>query len=250
MKILHLSDLHYHRSNNDNRKVNKTLKTVKDKYPDHFIVVTGDISDDGHPKQFKNAFQALKAFKDRVFIVPGNHDFGALGNIYSRERALRFDEMLSGPLEQGGTFSFDNHPVVNTVEKDGDRVMFIGLDSNLETNHIFDFACGEVGDTQRSVLGKILDDHSTRDYTKILFFHHHPFIHNNPFMEMKDAERLARVIYQKVDIMMFGHKHEVMHRTNTWGVKHILASDNSPGKSKAGELTINQGNVTFQYVDI
>ena len=48
-------------------------------------------------------------------MPPGNHDFGAAGNFYSRERALRFDEMLSKTLKQGGTFTGEAAPVANIV---------------------------------------------------------------------------------------------------------------------------------------
>lgn len=250
MKILHLSDLHFHRSGNNNRRINATLKSIKEKYRDHFLIITGDITDDGHEKQYKNAYEALKEFKGKLFIAPGNHDFGAKGNIYSKERAVRFDEMLTRPLDQGGTFFQDNHPVVNVVEKGSDKVMFISLDSNLETSSVFDFACGKIGKTQRTVLAEILSDYSSKNFTKILFFHHHPFIRNNPFMEMKDASKLARIVYQGVDVMMFGHKHEMLYRENVWGIDHVLASDNSPGKKKAGEITIQDGKATFQYVDL
>jgi 3',5'-cyclic AMP phosphodiesterase CpdA len=53
---------------------------IKTQYPKHYLIVTGDISDDGHEQQFSNAFEALKASKGRIFLCPGNHDIGAAGN--------------------------------------------------------------------------------------------------------------------------------------------------------------------------
>lgn len=250
MKIIHLSDLHFHRKNNDNKKAIKTLKTIKTKYPEHYIVVTGDIVDDGHAKQYKNAFKELKQFEGRIFIAPGNHDFGAAGNFYSSEFGKRFDEYLSIPLGQGGSFLAENRPVVNVVNDGNDRVMFIALDTNLETIHPFDFACGEVGDFQLNALELILTNTTEPGIIKVLFFHHHPFVKNDPFMEMKDASKLARLVYGKVDTILFGHKHVMGKWENRWGVKYILASDNSPGRSKAGEITIENGIVTADYVDI
>jgi len=250
MKILHLSDLHFHRNNKDNKEVNKTLDTVNTKYSNHYIIITGDIVDDGHEEQYENAFNKLKQFKNRIFIVPGNHDFGAAGNFYSQERGKRFDDMLSIPLGQGGTFLADNKPVVNFVRNGSDSVMFIALDTNLETDHPFDFACGEVGDTQLNALSTILGSPTIPETKKILFFHHHPFMQNHPFMELKDAPELARVVFNRVDVILFGHKHEMMKWENRWGVRYILASDNSPGKSKAGEITIKNGVIKMQYVDI
>jgi len=250
MKIIHLSDLHFHRDNKNNQEALTTLKNVKTNYPDHYLIVTGDIVDDGHEHQYENVYNELKEFKDRIFIAPGNHDFGAVGSFYSKERAKRFDDMLSMPLKQGGTFFAENRPVVNVVRDGSDTVTFIALDTNLETDHPFDFACGEVGETQLNALSTILSNPTVTEMKKVLFFHHHPFIHKDPFMELKDAAKLARVIYNKVDVILFGHKHVMGKRENRWGARYILASDNSPGKRKAGEITIKDGTIKMKYVDI
>ena len=244
MKLLHISDLHFHRDPENNRAANRLLKTIEEVYPDHILIVTGDITDDGHREQYQNALDALQPFAGRVFIAPGNHDFGAAGNLYSRKKAELFDDMLAAPLEQRGFFAGDNIPVINDV----DGVRLIALDTNLETSHPFDFACGEVGFNQLFELDKILD--RADDRIKILFFHHHPFIYNNPFMEMRDAAKLARVVYDRVDAVLFGHKHEMASWKNRWNIKHILASDNSPGKSLAGEITVENGKIEMKYIEV
>lgn len=250
MKILHISDLHFHRSKNDNRAITKTLKFIGEKYPDHYIIITGDIVDDGDARQYDNAYDALKQFMGRIFIVPGNHDFGALGNLYSRERAKRFDEKLSIPLNQGSTFLADNKPVVNVIKDKSDSALLVGLDTNLETEHPWDFACGKIGSTQLKSLATILDNVTVPEMKKIVFFHHHPFMHNNPFMELKDAKKLPPVVYNKVDVILFGHKHEMKNWKNIWGAQFVLASDNSPGKEHAGEITIENGNISMNFVKI
>lgn len=250
MRFIHISDLHYHRDQNDNQKANKALEVIKNRYPDHLLIVTGDITDDGHELQYENALAALEPFAGRIFIAPGNHDFGAAGNFYSRERAVRFDEMLSKPLKQGGTFTGDATPVVNIVGDAGNRVMLIGLDTNLETDHPFDFACGEVGEVQMGYLENILNDPGSKETIKILFFHHHPFIRHDPFMEMRDARKLMRTIYHKVDVVLFGHKHMAGRWINVHGIRYILASDNTPGKSYAREISIEEGKIEVSEANI
>ncbi|MFA4904172.1 MAG: metallophosphoesterase [Desulfobaccales bacterium] len=250
MKFIHISDLHFHRDERDNEDAIILLQFIKQHYPEHKLIVTGDISDDGHEEQFDRAYEALEPFKDDIFIAPGNHDFGAAGNFYSRERAERFDEMLSLPLQQGGTFTGDLTPVVNFITDEHDKIMLIALDSNLETDHPFDFACGEVGERQLSFLNTILLDPFLSDRTKILFFHHHPFIHNDPFLELKDARELIRTIYQRVDIVCFGHKHASELWKNINGIQYFLASDNSPGKDWAREIDITQGVITVKDIPI
>jgi len=241
MKFIHISDLHFHRDPKLNAEALATLKYIKDHYDQHNLIVTGDITDDGHEEQFEQAFKALEPFMPRIFICPGNHDFGAAGNFYSQERAEGFDQLLSIRLNQGGTFTRDQTPVVNLRREDGLKIMLIALDTNLETEHPFDFACGQVGERQLNFLKTVLRDPFAKDYKKILFFHHHPFIHNNPFMELTDAPQLMRTIYNWVDVVLFGHKH-VMGRwpeTGTIGaISHILASDNSPGKDIAWEIVV------------
>ena len=250
MKFIHLSDLHFHRNKKDNIKVKRMLDCVKNKYPDHKLIITGDIVDDGDERQYERALDALKEFKGRIFLCPGNHDFGATGNFFSRERAKMFDRYLSVPLQQGATFTEDNTPVVNIIKQKNDEVMLIALDSNLETDHPFDFACGEVGDTQLSALDTILTNPTSANMTKILFFHHHAFMHNNPFMELKDAPGVMRVIYNRVAVVLFGHKHVSGIWRNINGVQFILASDNSPGKDFAREITILNNTVDVRDISI
>ena len=250
MKFLHLSDLHFHRDQNDNQAAIQSLRTIGSRYPGHTLIVTGDLTDDGHELQYENAFDRLEPFTGRIFIAPGNHDFGAAGHFYSRERALRFDEMLSKPLKQGGTFTGEGAPVVNIVGDAGNRVMLIALDTNLETDSPFDFACGEVGEVQLSSLESLLNDPAGKDLRKILFFHHHPFVRNDPFVELKDARQLMRTIYHKVDVLLFGHRHVAQKWKNVNGIQYVLAADNTPGKAYAREISVDDGKIEVKEVSL
>lgn len=251
VKFIHLSDLHLHIDPNDNVQVTKTLNDINAKYPTHKVIITGDIVDDGHEEQYTNAFEALKPFLGRIFICPGNHDFGAKGNFYSQERAERFDVKLSIPLRQGGTFTGDATPVVNVVSDANDQVMLIALDTNIESYTPFDFACGEVGKSQLEALQTILTDTSTANMTKVLFFHHHPFIHNDPFMELKDGRDLMRAIYQRVDVVLFGHKHVLGLWKNVGGIPYVIASDNSPvTKNIVREITIDKRAISVADIAV
>jgi 3',5'-cyclic AMP phosphodiesterase CpdA len=249
MKFIHLSDFHFHRHPHDNEGANAVLTYVKDHYPESHLIITGDIVDDGHPDQYSNAFDALAPFKGRVYIAPGNHDFGAAGNFFSDERARRFDEYLSIPLEQGGTFMGDQTPVVNFLREDDTKVMLIALDTNLETAHPFDFACGQVGELQLAALKAILSA-SLPDYVKIVFFHHHPFMHNNPFMEIKDGRFLMSTTFNRVDVMCFGHKHVSSEWKNMNGIRFVLAADNAPGKDLAREISVMGREVSVSDIPI
>lgn len=247
MKFIHISDLHIHSGDNDNKSVRKLLQFIEVNYPEHRLIVTGDITDDGAPQQYKNAYELLKPFMGRIFICPGNHDFGAVGNLFSRERAIRFDEYLAKPLSQGGSFQGDATPVVNVLKDGETSILLIALDSNLETENLFDFACGEIGESQLRALDTILAS-APNNSVKILFFHHHPFMVNDPFMELKDAKLLARTVYGRTDVILFGHKHVMNQWQDRWGAKFILASDNSSDKNYAKEITVDGTSVTVSSV--
>jgi 3',5'-cyclic AMP phosphodiesterase CpdA len=243
LSFIHISDLHYHRDRSNNAGADQALTNIARDYPGVNLIVTGDITDDGHDEQYEHAFNALTPFAGRVFVCPGNHDFGAAGNFYSYERAQRFDRRLSGPLGQGGTFTGDATPVVNFVRGDTETAMLIALDSNLETEHPFDFACGEVGASQLTFLNTLLASPAPQGVVRILFLHHHPFMHNNPFMELKDAREFWRTIYGRVHVVAFGHKHVSEAWTNRNGVQHVLAADNAPGKRYARKIEIRGGDI-------
>lgn len=73
---------------------------------------------------------------------------------------------------------------------------------------------------------------------------------NDPFMELQDAKELAKVIYGKIDVILFGHKHDVGQWNNRWGAKHILAADNSPGKNFAKEIDITSTGILIKNLPI
>ena len=250
MKFLHLSDLHFRSRREDNREVIATLDVIREHYPHHNLIITGDIVDDGHEAQYHQAFEALKPFIGRIFLCPGNHDFGAKGNLYSWKSAERFDTFLSIPLEQGGTFAGDNLPVRHLLTDGSQRILLIALDTNLETVSPLDFACGRVGTTQLTALDTLLSDRRIADMIVLVFFHHHPFLHTERFKKLLDARELARIVYGRVHLILFGHRHVSKMWHNTLGIPYILASDNSPGKLTAREITIVQKTITVQDISI
>jgi 3',5'-cyclic AMP phosphodiesterase CpdA len=250
MKFIHVSDLHFHSSQKDNLKANALLKFIKEHYPKHQLIVTGDIADDGMEAQFENAFKALKPFRGNLYLCPGNHDFGAAGLFYSQEKAERFDRMLSLPLGQGGTFAHENRPLAHYLRDNSSEVLLVALDTNIETSQPFDFACGQTGKKQRKALKSLLESPSTKDAVKMVFMHHHPFIRNDPLMMLTDAKKLMRLLYYRVDVLLFGHRHMWESWTNLNGIPFVLASDNSPGKKCAREITVVGPKVTVKDVPI
>lgn len=252
MKILHLSDPHVHRTEEKNKALVESLTFIADAYPEHKVIVTGDIVDSGTEEQFLRAQQLFFPFWDRLFITPGNHDKGLKGNLYSKDSDRMFDKYFATPLDQGSFFG-NNSVTVTTV----DDVMFIGVDSNIDTNQSWRFASGEITKKQLSQLFEILSPRYDSGgqapkpaKTVVLYFHHHPFIHSDPFMYLKNAEALAKVIYGKVDVLLFGHKHVPAQWFNRWDIPLILAADSLYSADTANEITIVNKAVVIRPVPI
>lgn len=250
LKFIHLSDLHFRSKPEDNTAILATLNYIRATYPRHALIVTGDIVDDGHKSQYEQAYAALAPFTGRIFICPGNHDFGQKGNFYSPERAKRFDTYLSIPLRQGGTFAGENLPVLHLLKDGSQRVLLIALDTNIETLSPLDFACGQVGPKQLTALDHLLSDPSLADMIVMVFFHHHPFVYDDPFVKLLDARELMRVLYGRVHVVLFGHRHTSRMWRDTLGISYILACDSSPGQAFAREITIRQTIITVNYLNI
>jgi len=249
VKFLHLSDLHIKADVDEDAAVVRMIRYVLAEYPEHKIIVTGDITNDGTFFQYSRAIDILSPFAGRLYVCPGNHDYGVSGVFYSERRAHRFNSVLMSGLGNDDMFQKDQ-PVATVLGDDSADVLLIALDSNLKTKYPFDFACGEIGDTQLKALTSTLNEWSYRPMTKILFLHHHPFIVDDPLMLLTDSDKLQDVIYGRVDAVLFGHKHEMRQWNNMNGISSILASDNSPHAAIAKEIVVSRKGVTVNSVKL
>ena len=250
MKFIHLSDLHFRSRPKDDRAIQAMLDAVRERYPQHKLIVTGDVTDDGEQEQYRQALSALRPFEDRIYLCPGNHDYGYKGNLYSRERAEAFDRWLSGPLKQGGTFAGDNLPLLHLLKEGRQQILLVALDSNIETRSMFDFACGRIGHKQLQALDRLLSDSDISHMQVIVFFHHHPFLHTDPLKKLLDARELARILYGRVHLVLFGHHHRSRMWPETLGIPYILAADNSPVSCIAREIDMQADNISIREIPL
>lgn len=250
LKFLHLSDLHFHRSPSKNTAIVGTLEYIRQEYPRHYLLLTGDITDDGRVEQYRQAQAALRPFLGRIFLCPGNHDFGTRGTLYSAECAARFDRWLAGPLRQGGHFAGPNAPVLNLLRDRDQPVLIIALDSNIESVNPLSFACGTIGDMQLTALDALLSDESVADMIILVLLHHHPFLHNDRFLKLLDARELMRILYGRVHLVLFGHRHVSKKWRDTLGIPYILACDNTPGQAYAREIIVDRKQISVNTITI
>ena len=251
IQLLHLSDLHIHESHKDNASLFKRLAFIRENYLQHHRVITGDETDDGSDKQYKIANRLLLSFVS--YICPGNHDYGYAGNLFEKKRARRFDDYLLQTRPYSGRWSM---PVMDTISTEA---VLIGLDSNLMTRRPWDFACGKIGLWQRYWLKRILRWHANK--VRIVYFHHHPF-DRTPWMGMKDAKPLMKVLQGNCELVLFGHKHQPGMWVNEHGVAlngeyHVgrgltcfIAAGKLDERDTVTEIAIEDRNIRLREVPV
>lgn len=283
INFIHLSDLHIAVDHRANADVIARLSNIQSRYPNHYLIITGDIIDNEGDvplgttiplpfstnlinrgvlsrlpnvisnslkytkRALQNAHNILKHFKDKVFLCPGNHDFGLYGNLYSREYADAYDNILAIPLGCP-PFAGDNHPAMFRVTNGGLTVKIYSLDTNLETTSFRDFACGEVGATQLRELEKMLAIPYEENESRIVMIHHHPWfrkpiqIPGTSFRTeahaLLDAGKFLDLLKRyPIDYLCFGHEHKEEPLKRIAGARYgALAAGCSRSAHRAYEL--------------
>jgi 3',5'-cyclic AMP phosphodiesterase CpdA len=204
-RIIHFSDTHWRSCAADNHHANQAAEAVVQMLrPGDAVVLTGDVTDDGKVEQYAHALAALRPIADLAtafMVVPGNHDFGPLGNFYERAAAKRFTAFAR-------ELHADNATLTRGACPDAPGLGFIAVDSCIRSLSPFDFARGRVGVWQRRKLGKRLDLLRARQFSSVVVLHHHPF-YRNWTMRLEDAAKFLNVVDGKADLVLFGHTHEV-----------------------------------------
>jgi hypothetical protein len=59
-----------------------------------------------------------------------------------------------------------------------------------------------------------------------------------------------RAIYHKIEVVLFGHRHVAGKWKDVNGIPYILASDNTPGKASAREISVEPGKIEVTEVGI
>ena len=218
MRILHISDTHFKKSVKRNDRT--VVSSIKKNYPSHLIILTGDVVNDGQGDQYRTATNLLDPFRERLLVCPGNHDYRWEGN-FPEEKCVDRYRTYTGYLtptehrvtkKNGVAFieidsAFETLPFEFASGKVGERQRQWLTDKLDELAGSFEFASGEEGERQRQWLTDKLKLKELSDLKKVVYLHHHPFIHLNRTMVLRDAKEFMDVCRGKVDVLLFGHKH-------------------------------------------
>jgi 3',5'-cyclic AMP phosphodiesterase CpdA len=224
-------------------------------------------------------------------VIPGNHDYG---NGFSSDKEL-IQSFKKNYYSNIVFDSYpDTYPYVRIIDEilfiglDSTAEAFGLLESA--------FAQGEVGDKQLNNLTKILNDKAYNSMKKVVLLHHHPFYNQNlnliPIKDLrvqldklnikdlelqipkkglseleilkiilkklilKDSDKLMKIIENKIDVLLFGHLHELFETTGNkmnghFNIPRIYNAGSSTGKSHQGIFRIiDLGNAPINDIII
>jgi 3',5'-cyclic AMP phosphodiesterase CpdA len=242
ISIIHLSDFHFNKENESEietvlKSLIDDINNLKAKYniSPYFIVISGDIADKGAKSDYDfavkwlyNMMDNFDISRDRVFIVPGNHDI-------DRTQLLKFSEIkftdqrsvnkfLESDAEEKKALSkklnnffdfinefydnknpYSNNFYFSTSLKIGNHSMgIVGLNSVwFSSERRFD---GKVFDEKTLVIGDILAREaydSVKDTDFCVTIMHHPFSWLADFNE----GLIKMIVMKNSDVIFHGHIH-------------------------------------------
>ena len=217
-EIFHVSDLHFGQILPDpdyERKAESLLKQIEKRFSTNtepntirYLLVTGDITQDGSEAQYQRAKVALSFFKDKVWLTPGNHDWSVFfGNIYRRSCALRFDKFAQ---ELGFKHAFfGKKPWSQTFPEPPARaeLLVIGLNSCKRLG-FWNLSRGKIGRKNLQWLSVELAKPEYEKLPKIVFLHHDPVNTTISIaMSLDDHEEFVKIVEASAQVVAFGHEY-------------------------------------------
>lgn len=242
-RLLQLSDLHVRARPlaHENRHLRNVVANLVRTYNDGdkpIVVITGDITQNGHPREYENALAILGTLKTagfELFIVPGNHDVAVRGHMFRKKAQLRFQRKILGELmgltqAQQDTCVMDQlYPLVRTYN----NVRIIGLDSANSSTFV---ATGEIGKPQLDKLAAELMAPRGDCERVVICLHHHPF-YREVGHRLNDSAALQKAVYGRAHVVMFGHRHRSERWRDKLGVPIVYASGqtNAPTRRQVAD---------------
>lgn len=199
MKLFHVSDLHVRGRMEDNKDLADNLKQLREAFSkqDDLLVITGDITDDGKEGQYKNAKALLEWFAGKIIMVPGNHDYGPLGNFYDKLCVSRYQKLEAELGYRDDYIRMASYRMAAIIK----------LDTNLKTKNVLDFAQGKVGMMALWGLRRKLEWCHKHNLKSLVMLHHTPFA-QEWFLRLEDAKELLRDTLFRATAVLCGHEHK------------------------------------------
>ncbi len=193
MKILQISDCHIKNNEEDlvygtnpRNKLELILNKILDKVSHYdFIIMTGDISDDGSINSYQYVVNLFEKINKKIYFINGNHDLKK--------------NMISA-FSSSNSFNYLNELLI-------DNWLFIGLDSCVESKDH-----GFLSEHEIQKLEYLIHKAKKNNYNCVVVTHHHPLFVGTPMIDdcpMQNGSHLINIIEKNIHIKLVitGHVH-------------------------------------------
>ncbi len=189
--------------------LSRLLAFLPELAPDH-VVVTGDLTHMGLPREITRARQFLERIgsPDQVFVIPGNHDAMVPS---ARDRLMKTWGAYLASDHEGGAPQFNPGAEAHPAVRIRNGVALIGLSSARPTPPFS--AAGSLGKDQCRRLAAILAQTGREHLFRVVLIHH-PIVRGQvtPRKGLRDAAALRDILGRHgAEIVLHGHTHRHSH---------------------------------------
>lgn len=270
--ILHISDLQFgdKKTTNNDAGLWNTMQVAIENYLQKeglkkidLVVITGDIAMKGKKEEFREAIEELRVFfnkiwreeestiKDRIIVIPGNHDFDIntcvlnyfKANNKEKERVIDFDSVINQIEENKEEAKFEEYQEIGLhafrefayeLTQDSQYILSENLDFivNKFNNWGLRFVClnsvhkieaqkTNRADIDKNSIHKMCNEYSAKeDYLTIVLTHHTPLSKDTiSETEQKNIQNAINGLQRGINAqIVFGghrHKNETKHENNS-----------------------------------
>lgn len=227
-----------------------------------YLIVSGDVADSSDYNEYIYAAQfiqqimdQLSILKNRVLIVPGNHD---INRNECENQARQADEKSAylcneGKYKQFAEFYHSllnktfpiNSSIVDVLKLDEEKLLFVGVNSNYKIGYKDGYGAVDINDF-KSAMTKYKEQYS--DYEKIAVFHHNIYANYENNTSHYGSWEKDEWLNFKRELEYFGF------RCLLYGNEHTRSSDRVPNMtiyySDSGSFGLKEPAPSFKIYKV
>jgi 3',5'-cyclic-AMP phosphodiesterase len=220
-----------HTPNNSNLR----LLLARNELTADYVLISGDITDDGEGYELIEAAFAPWAKAGKLLVVPGNHDIFLFPPLGSRRPHVRREQKDAEYRSFAARLGFSMTAGAWWRYLEDEKVMVVGLNSCERAQASFYRHNGAIGDAQLRELREIAALPAWREAKHRLLTLHHHVVPLSPGvgrrappemgMRLDDAKGVSSVLSEiGVDLVLHGHRHVSEERRPAGAKFKILAA--------------------------
>ena len=228
-KFFHISDLHIGKNPMRTIHAERLIRRLEKQADGVPIICTGDQIENGCSIWQQDLAAHLMPVTNFI-TCPGNHDSGWFGLVKSKGVVPNYRRQV-----------WSNNLVICVLDSMAGvtRLNRIGADGKLGTQQLMDLD------------GWLSLPKRTNQLTMVIM-HHHPFF-GGPFMRLSDADALKEIITDRIDILLFGHRHykeRLRKKEDKWKIPLIHSAGSGTELNEDGNLEGTEFSVDLKTKEV